>query len=275
MNILRTLIIIALGCLAQDVFGHETDFHRKLTEAAVNRSTLALDASLLQGMGFKAWNDTTAKYVQAPGMTPGLANSALDLIADGSEWEDNQYALVALNHFFDPQWLENGKASVGSGLYMFDTVLGVDSPSWILEDLGIAHNAGKEQQFSYRRAQQEFYSALAGREPSTRFQSFSRTLQMLGHVVHHLQDMAQPQHVRNDQHLHMGETFNPDWSFYERHTRTSSEARTAISMPYPIPIMPTARHFFHTVPASSADQNRYFIGMAEFTARNFVSCARR
>jgi len=185
-------------------------------------------------------------------------------------WEDNHYSTRAFNHFFDPQAdkMSGRPLTVGASL-------GNTSPDWILEDRNttIDRLTLGAQEFSFRRAQEQLFNSLIGEYPSTRFAAFSKVLQSLGHVVHHIQDMAQPQHVRNDQHTHPlpGTKYNPDWSFYEQWTLKETEAGNTApiaSQYYPIPVFPTARQFWYTPTTSSTE---YYTGMAEFTSKNFVS----
>ena len=87
---------------------------------------------------------------------------------------------------------------------------------------------------------------------------------------------AQPQHVRNDQHMHgirlpfFAKPFDPEWSFFERYTKLDVDDQIGHILdahPYPTPIFDTARQFWYTPGATTAR----FRGMAEFTAQNYVS----
>jgi hypothetical protein len=76
-------------------------------------------------------------------------------------------------------------------------VAGKPSPDWVLEDNGEVDG----QEFSYRNAREHFYKALTSPLLSDREENWGKLFQTLGQIIHHLQDMAQPQHVRNDAHL--------------------------------------------------------------------------
>lgn len=144
----------------------------------------------------------------------------------------------------------------------------------------VDHNDGKcaakfdcAQIFSFKRGQRAPLAALT--EPTTiqRRTAAALALQILGHVTHHIQDMAQPQHTRNDQHVHPLLGKNPVWSYYELKTEEQNTnienmlKNRAVSDPdYPIPKFSTAREFWH-----SATADPQYIGMAEFTAQNFTS----
>jgi len=45
-----------------------------------------------------------------------------------------------------------------------------------------------------------YLNALISETPAARYSATTQLFQNLGHVLHHVQDMAQPQHVRNDAH---------------------------------------------------------------------------
>src|SRR5690606_6807050 len=82
--------------------------------------------------------------------------------------------------------------------------LTIASPDWILESdgsIGRDHYADEEQKYSYSDARQYFYEALTDENNLSRSFSWGKTFRSLGQVIHHIQDMAQPQHVRNDAHI--------------------------------------------------------------------------
>jgi len=113
--------------------------------------------------------------------TDGKDRNISELIGDGSNFEDNLPR--PLNHFYDP-------------LHDAPLAGGHKSPDWALEQPAeIA-----EQEFSLKDAGDYLYRALTLPSLQERKQYFGRTFETLGHIIHHLQDMAQPQHVRNDAH---------------------------------------------------------------------------
>jgi hypothetical protein len=95
-------------------------------------------------------------------------------------------------HFFDSQ--NNRGLTIGNKA--FET-----SPNWALEDAADADILFPlSQQFSYRDAREYFLKSLTSSTPTDREQFFGLTIKTLGQVAHHLQDMAQPQHTRNEVH---------------------------------------------------------------------------
>src|SRR5262249_36531822 len=90
-----------------------------------------------------------------------------------------------LNHFYDPLHNE-GLGWLG----------GVPAPEWGLEPAGDLDG----QNHSYHDARNAFYQGLTASSPTTRERELGFTFFSLGHVIHLLQDVAQPQHVRLDVH---------------------------------------------------------------------------
>jgi hypothetical protein len=149
--------------------------------------------------------------------------SIANLIRYGACYEDNEGALLLTNqrpiaHFYDPQ---RSGAAIRSGE--------PSSPDWML--LGATGTVAGSNHFGWADARGAFYRALTYRDPSAgvsaaendlaRKGGWADTFQSLGHLIHHLQDMAQPQHVRSDDHcdadrcLAAGGIYKP--SGYEKH----------------------------------------------------------
>lgn len=126
----------------------------------------------------------------------GIPKSIIKLIQDGAAFEDE--GLRALSHFFNPV---TNKQLDTAGISLINNT----SPDWALEDNGdIILNLAFPQKFSYKDARQYFYEALTTVDNIERNKKMGLSFQTLGQVIHHVQDMAQPQHVRNDAHLDKG-----------------------------------------------------------------------
>lgn len=170
--------------VSQEALSYEIDTHDKLSEAAVAASTLTTDPTIIQNLGIK----NSDKFLNSNN-EPGSFDQ---LIRDGARFEDTLSLYRPINHFFDPL--------TGNGLSGIVSLVNYPSPDWALEDKGAIDGVlgiGK-QEFSYRDARQYFYDALTQTEKTKREENFGKTFQTLGHVVHHVQDIAQPQHVRLD-----------------------------------------------------------------------------
>ena len=116
------------------------------------------------------------------------------LIIDGSQEEDSLLPLPRVfNHFFDP-------AHNNRGLFVPPLPEFPSSPDWALEDSG-SRGPFLLQEHSFRDAREALFAALTRKAKADRDVEFGQTFRALGQIVHHLQDMAQLQHVRNDAHI--------------------------------------------------------------------------
>ena len=269
-------LIHALGAHA-----YELETHADISEIALGSSDLRLPTTLTRlGLRPLPLGDATQRFINSQGQ----ALSINELVRFGARWEDDAAAAQALRHFYDPvndRALDIGGA--GSSLI-------AKSPDWALEDV----TTYIPQINSYRDAREYLYTALTRSGQSDRRKYFGLVFQSLGHVIHHLQDMAQPQHVRNEPHCDhwMCEALVPRAyapSQYEKYTdldvpgdrlrqiRVNLPFLEAGSSPvYPGPNAATVafkkpRDFWRTTtPGSSILQGQ---GIAEYTNRNFFSAA--
>jgi hypothetical protein len=254
----RRFLAFALGALISSASAYDTSTHAMLSDAAANNSVLVGPNSILNDLFLPELGSGT-DYPP----TVGFSGSALNAIRVGAVHEDTIYLTRVFNHFYDPQ--HNGFA--GRGLDALG-ITGNPSPTWAVEDTAELADSSAAQIFSYRQAQQYFFLGLTTADPNERRTWLARMFQSLGHVMHHIQDMAQPQHTRNDPHL----TYTP-LALYEAYTRdrfTTQEAMNAFltQNTYPqIPVFNHAREFWLTPGATTAT----YRGMAEFSSENFVS----
>ncbi len=223
---------------------YEVGTHEKLSEAAHNGSVIATDPNFLQNFGINSSDEFLNSKNEK--------KTIVELIKSGAKFEDDNKR--PLNHFFDP--------TRNIPLTVLGAALGRTSPDWALEDIALI----SAQEYSYRDARDYLFKALSLPTELERKKNFGLTFQTLGQIIHHLQDMAQPQHVRNDQHLDNPKEFlgiipNPFYnpSLYEDYTKNKSN-----NLP------------FDEYDAVSFDKARkYWVGggkgLAEFTNLNFVS----
>ena len=182
------LILSALFSVPVKAYEANTT-HATLSGIAIDRSKLATDSSLLSRLGLKAYGQNQIAIAGLSG-----ASTLKQLFQYGAVEEDNigLGGARVIYHFYDPQ-NARGLSVVGKE---FET-----SPNWALEDNGEVDPALYEQQnYSYRDARQFFLSSLTSTQKSDRTYFFGLTMRALGQVAHHVQDMAQPQHVRNEIH---------------------------------------------------------------------------
>jgi hypothetical protein len=281
-KMLRAAASLILGVgIATVSNSYEVSTHLLITADAVSRSKLVSESSLLADIGLPPLG--TASYGPT---ASGQLVAAPAMIQSGAEAEDYvnlpQHIARVFNHFFDVQY--NGYA--GRGLTQYGQTIGIPSPDWALEDQGnvatidvdlrnipfldleeeYLQYGGMPQANSFRHGQEAYYELLTGREPSYRQAQASQMFLSLGSVVHHLQDMAQPQHVRNERHNDL------PLSYYEFYTDAYVNQRIQpfLANTYPVPQFDTARQYWYSV-QSTADHVPRYLGMAEFTSNNFIS----
>ena len=256
------------------VIAYETGTHSIISNFAVQASVLVEDIELLSDLGF----DVTARDAFLPSLVPANPDgtdpdtfawvgntSIIRIITGGAVMEDA--GKRSRHHFYDPQ---NGGSS---------GIAGHRSPDWILESI-VQPVTGRSvpvtlpgQEYSYRDALEYYYQSQVLTDENDRRLLAGLMFRSLGHVIHHIQDMTQPQHVRNDGHCDATSNFpgvalicfflgqhNP--SFYERYTGQRIQS-IDLSEVEAIPEgINTARDFWDNSSGS---------GAAQLTSLNFVS----
>ena len=269
MNRLIAFIVgAACAALAAKAAAYQEVTHDSITRQAVDRSIVNdSQKGPLQGL-FLGDNPADSRYRLPKSGTPdlGIQLTPKQLIAAGVREEDEQDR--PLNHFFDPQ-------QSGIPLTVAGREWGAASPAWALEDGGQIEG----QEFSYGDAADYLFTALSGPTELERQRSLGRMFEALGHVVHHLQDMTQPQHVRNDDHC--DETvpffiFSVGSFYYASASRCEAVGRYQPSAyeqyVRELDALPFGNY---PVPAAFDTPHRYWqnagAGLAEFTSNNFVT----
>ena len=183
ISIFKHSAFVAALLICGSAGAYEPITHSVMSENAVRRSLLGTGQSGFAKFGLKPSIETDGSVFEN---SRGDANqSIIDLIRFGTDWEDNRGPLQAPRHFYNPV--------DGSKLL---PLIGETSPDWALEDRGVKDG----QPFSYRLMRRNFHKALTEPRKLDRDAAWGLTFQTLGHVMHHIQDMAQPQHVRGDAH---------------------------------------------------------------------------
>lgn len=233
LHFLDLLALTVLWTIPSTAFPYDVAVHRKISEQAFKDARTAHD------------------FLADLGVGPAIkinGNAPAEWVISGSATEDDGFRSV--NHFFDP--INNrGLNGVFLGIpYNFAT-----ARDWAGD--------GSGNDYSIPKARQYFYTALTAPGVAERDQAWANTFQAVGQFTHLLQDMAQPQHVRNDAHLSFSENLNwltPGYSRYEQYTnRLVSALRYDGS--YPVVSQPTYREYWQAGGK----------GLAEFTNANFVS----
>ena len=252
-------VLVALGPRA--ALPYQSGTHERLGTLAAEDSVLT-KTLLLSELGLQPLDDNLEKFPNSK----NEGHSKLKLIEDGTKFEDGTwdsssgFVLRYRNHFYDPvhdQGLSPG--ILDPGALAVCALKGCEkSPDWALED----SKEFDDQPFSYRDARAAMLLALTSEHKADRDVEWGKTFESLGHVIHHLQDMAQPQHVRNDSHA-LG-------SFYENYTDGKLNS-DAFIMAYPSVTFPTPAQFWQTDEHCEAPDVCWGSGIAEFTNFNFVS----
>jgi PKD repeat protein len=252
------LLLFFLFPIANTTFAYSVKTHKIISEKATENSKLALDkGDYLKNLGFQNNIDEVFS-----------GKEVIKLIKDGSVDEDKSGRYV--NHYHNPlkSWGEAG---------FFDITTGQSSLLWAQQD--IPHEFPNE--FSWQNVRQYYYDALTtGSE-----ESFAKTFKGLGHIIHLLQDAAQPAHVRND--AHVWDSWHPfGLDLYNGLETWSKNKPDIISAFASQPVLPTVdlsvsvigyepiTQFFDTYPDTYNGTNpstSLSQGLAEYANANFAS----
>jgi hypothetical protein len=233
MNIMTKIIVVAMILFPVKVFAYEINIHIKATSQAVSLS--GLDSYLanyhnidlnkklsVRLRGGYYYTDTVSKW-----------------ISNGGKWEDDFPRFK--NHFYDP----TTDLGLNGLLYNFESSL-----LWANSD------SGNDQ--GWNAARNNFYQSLVATSSSDREENLANTFQGVGQVMHLVEDLAAPTHVRNDIHLPV----NTQKDLFEEFTNKKYLEMTYTG--YPVVDLQT----FSTVDKFWKNSGK---GLAEFTNKNFLS----
>ncbi len=236
------LLLFVIGVSLSDVAAYEIKTHKDMSATSV----LASAAVQKQLINFELPN------VKAKLTSNGKTLTVEDWVREGAEHEDDTFTSVFAryrNHFYDP--IHN--RGFGGIFYRNSGFLqGMPAQDWGLEDSG--HIDG--QYYSFRAARRYMFYGLVLPTKAERDNYLGLMFRSLGDVVHLVQDMAQPQHTRNESHGLPG-------SLYEQYTDKQNIEEILKSQPaFPVPVFTRARDFF---------SNDDGTGMAQYSNMNFVT----
>jgi hypothetical protein len=170
MRLVTLIFGVLLACTSLHVGAYSQATHMTFTEEAFKASELD--------------DQSVPKYK----VLQVSRKSAIAALIQGAFDEDDPGRRAACGHFYPS--------------VPYFSILGclpTASPDWILNGSGQIPALGFEEH-SLRLANKYFYDALVSPNKGDRETNGTRLFTELGHVLHHIQDMAQPQHVRQDQH---------------------------------------------------------------------------
>ena len=254
MSKMFSLRIVAVFLLISSSFdfalAYEVDTHERMSAEAATLSVNLANIDL-EALGLTSPDEPLPFADDGPvyeGMMCRWATSStktpIEWIKEGAVCEDDTFSQVFArykNHFYDPANLGKGFGGVlwpNSGI-----ISGMPAPDWAV-DKGPADG----QLFSFVQGRKYLYEALTATDKVTRKANLARMFRTLGNVTHVVEDMAQPQHTRNDGH-------GFPKSAYEVYT---NDIRNNLSFTGgQIPQFSTARE--------------YFTDLAQFSNSNFVT----
>jgi hypothetical protein len=257
----------AIG-LSGRVWAYGLQTHAALSHHAVLASNLY--SYLPSELGLPADGQLALAMISRPRVNNGSPDG---WVQEGSVREDdNPKELTGLyprviNHFYNP--LTGDGLSIPAVGLLFPLV-GLQwwsSPTWGLEDepwqSGIQMN-------SLYWARLYFYWGLTSATPVEREQNLALMFRSVGDLIHLVQDMAQPQHTRDDEHF-----LRADYEVYtDQEGVRSFLPFDGYGPVYPgpegqsVPFRFDEPHkFWHTTEANVQDRN----GLADYTNRGFVS----
>lgn len=164
---------------------NDTINHRTMTIVATEKSVLYQDPSILFALGLQPVHRQRFPY---SGYAGSFIYSLSDFVAVGAVEEDAGNR--SLHHFYDPVY---DRAIVPWAWRSWE---------WMLEETPIS---GQDRSLSDARAflmrALTFNEGTPAEAEAERGIAMKSMLLSLGHVQHHMQDMASPQHARHDQHI--------------------------------------------------------------------------
>ncbi len=180
--------------------------HVIMTGLAYDKSVLA-DDEFLRSIGIvdETRETTLLDTEDVPyEITPNQLHNVRRLVRFGALEEDAVHPPRMLNHFSD---IQNGNAPYSAldsiGGYLVEPS---PSPVWSLEPNGDIENwiALYDQDLSYKDALKNYVEGVTTPDEAERSKKMGLVFQTMGHLTHHMQDMGQPEHVRDDNHFDSG-----------------------------------------------------------------------
>ena len=213
-NFALILIPVLFAATSQDTTGHSVRIHKDITGAAAG-ATSNVDAFVLAA-GFSVGETFPYTIPDAMGLAPVPLNyDAVEWLKTGAAWEDEQHIISPnitraewngfryINHFYDP--LPEPGAPLTDAQEIPDPHLisgAINSFRWgstrgiVFVGLAGVH----PNHYTWQNARDYQADALTNSNPAVRKEAMAKLFFSLGHVVHLIQDLSQPGHVRNDNH---------------------------------------------------------------------------
>jgi hypothetical protein len=244
----QTFKAMPLVCLAL-IFGfhsvahsYEIDTHEKISNVAAQQF-IDLKHYDFTNLGLVSLDDNLTADGLKCRPTKTATQTAMEWIKEGSVCEDDTVTETFFrykNHFYDPVH----KKGLGGIFWPNSGIMsGERAPDWAI-DMGPAD----KQLYSFSQGRKYYYDAVTKSTDVERKANLARMFRTLGNVMHVVQDMAQPQHTRNDSHALPS-------SRYETYTDANRAKLTYDGEEIP----------------KYATAQEYFTNLAQFSNNNFVS----
>ncbi len=264
LPIFLMLILSSLTVIVQTANAYNSKLHPIITKESINKSNLSTANYLNRELGFK--KDLNEEF-EGPDKTIGgditiNTRTAQGWIERGSLVEDIPMGLRARTHFYDP----------------VNEIGLTDLREWLItEDHALKRAKGEgeiEFDYSWKDAREYYYKALTSETKEVRNENFAKTFRTLGQVLHLLQDMAVPAHVRNDNHFPPRIFSSGGWDMYEHYCTPGAPL---IYEGYPVvefdQLKPESEEYvsFDDFWDTNIGSATFGKGLAEFTNHNFLS----
>ena len=249
LSILLSLLpVVALQAYVEPV-------HEEVTERCFER--LAVD--------FRARFGVSKDYIVEN-------QSLMRWLRDGARHEDASFNSAEFSfvqrpfrHFLNPVHGTGLTPLEGGGCFE----IGERADVWAGANESIPDYSGLNE-FTLRDAKRHYAAAIVGASQRDRDEALRKLFFTLGHVIHLVQDMAQPEHTRNDQHAFSLQGA-PHASLYEAWGDLYLYTRTVngVAVPpivsydgYPSVELPDSASYFHSPEGK---------GLADFSNRNYLT----
>ncbi len=279
-------VLIIFTSFSSQIYAHDDErIHPLITENSAKNSQV--HNYLKNNLNFKDGLETK--------LPNNGENTILKWLTDGSTAEDSPMCRAS-NHFHDPMntklWNTAGMSDSPwwINIYCHDYTPFYSTVTWATgftapTSTPIPYNPGNEKSPNmWANARSLYLSALTATTQTTREDNFAQMFTALGQVLHLLQDMSVPAHVRNDFQSHL--IFNGfctndecsgnpiDWfgNPFERYIKANSQLVSAAESTPPTFTNPRLTDFWDTNQYTGTNpSNSTTLGLAEITNTNYLS----
>lgn len=188
-KIILLLFIFFSFCSLNTWAWNDERTHYDLSIKASEHSIISLTGGdYLKNLGF-------SKNVEEKFTLNGETKLVKEWIGEGAIEEDAGSVFTAYyyNHFHNPRfsWDQAGLKTY------YPWINGESSIIWAQDD---TQDTTPPNPWRWQKAREYYYLALTSQTDTQRQENFANTFKGVGHIIHLIQDAAQPAHVRNDPH---------------------------------------------------------------------------